>query len=229
MAMHDQLPKFIPPVGLAICELANFDMTSDGSLELVLNLTQQTLFYKSQLYNGFLKERWLKRFHLVRGKADMSEPLRLNEVKSLLKDENMCQGFKVELEVICALLGAASIGTKLQYVLEDPSRFQILEAWNANHKILEFKAFAEKTYTWKDHPADKFLTCAFELSQSKSLANLSANPVVKQILGIMCKGMSLRQDPPDESDSALMKLLSMAVTELAVLKLEIEQQKTTEA
>lgn len=60
-------------------------------------------------------------------------------------------------------------------------------------------------------------------------AKTFAFPVVKQILGIMCKGMSLRQDPPDESDSVLMKLLSMAVTELAVLKLEIEQQKTTEA
>eukprot|EP00435_Cladocopium_sp_Y103_P038488 s237_g10.t1 len=218
--LNKVVPGMIPTLGLAICKLAEFEMTGSGELQISLSLAQQTMFYKSQLYASFLRERWMVRFEYAKGNDKASENDRCSEAKMLLKDENMCNEKKAELETITTLFGSADNSTKLLFLLEDLNRFEILKAWHLSHKWCQLLPFAEKGFVWKGATSSQFLEGAWSLSESKALAAVVPNPVVKHLLSCLWKARQVLPELPDEKQGACERLLKGAFLEVPLDELK---------
>ena len=114
--LQKQLPGLVPPLGLAIAQLAGFDMKCTKPLDLDLALPQQTHFFQSKLYSSFLREHLSVHLGETKGNAKASATDRLSEIKLLLFDDLLPAKETAGLEIMAFVFGNADFATKLFFL-----------------------------------------------------------------------------------------------------------------
>lgn len=85
-ALQTEFPGFLPPLAIAMIDLQKCDLSSKdiASIGDGLTLTQQTAFYNSKLYIGFMKARFCAHLEEARKDHSARPEDRLRACKQLL-------------------------------------------------------------------------------------------------------------------------------------------------
>ena len=126
--LEKAVPGFLPDMAKAVMELGQCDFNI-GEIHSVVNLHQQTKFFNSKLYGGFMKARCAHQVGQLRAAAEKPSVERLAAARRLLQSEHIAPEHKSELEQVVPLLGGASDEVKLAWLLQDIDRFDMLSAW----------------------------------------------------------------------------------------------------
>ena len=227
-SLETVLPGLVPPLGLAILKLTEYDLEENAELKVGLSLQQQTLFFKSKLYSTFLGARFLAKWEKARRNVSASVEIRQNEVKALLADTSISPDQKTTLEIVATIFGNAEDGTKKQFVLEKPERLDVLATWDGGHELLELRPLVDRSFAWKDFASEQFLKLFLSIAKLKVCVACVANPVVKQLLGVLGKMLGHSEHAPAEAAALVERLIGVAFVEIARAKLEIGDDKIPE-
>ena len=227
--LQKQLPGLVPPLGLAIAQLAGFDMKCTKPLDLDLTLPQQTHFFQSKLYSSFLRERLSVRLGETKGNVKASATDRLSEIKLLLSDDLLPAEEKAGLEIMASVFGNADFATKLLFLSEKPERFDVVRAWCPENDLLQYQCLTDKAFSWKEVSAQKCMALLHHVSPHKALLPCIANPIVKHLLGLVAKMMLVVEGLAEDFRGPAVAWLTRAVADVASQKLELEGDYTCEA
>lgn len=191
-SLQSDVPGFLPPLASAIIELATCDVSSLDAVAVGndLSLTQQTTFFNSTMYGGFMTARACQQIAKLRSDHGAEAESRLTSVKRLLESDYLSAEQKKELEEVATLFGPSSFNAKALYLLTEPQRFALLTAWSPqNEALMNTKICVDTEVVWSDMKPAKLLSVASSIAPLKECCSLVANPVLRVLMDKLGKMM----------------------------------------
>jgi len=213
--MRSICPELVPQVGKVLMKLAE---NSSAALELAgLPFDKKQTLINCKLYKHSVDLKALERFTDIKENKDARSALdRCQEARQLLQNSKQWSAERnEELNLAIMYLGKVSLKSRLEHLLDDKRRINVLREWSKDDECLPIEVFADANTNFKVVSADAFSkSAALVLSCSDFDYSKIPSAVVRQVL-LDHKRMTLEA----ESDNSIILLANEIMMEAATLKL----------
>ena len=215
-AMLQEFPRLVAPNTemAALVQIANLRAKNDPTANMELDVAALKTGVRARLiecrvYQDFLEWEHEGKVHALaedRAATDAARRARADVLLSTKKDDR-------RLLFTAMLFGQAPPEEKVDYLMANANRFELLNAWCGEDERSIVRIFIDEGFKFKGYPAEEFLKAATFVVPSESAVGKVANPMAKALLQDWHKarGVKLATIPAP--------LLSALFIELAVLKL----------
>ena len=225
--IRDVLPTFVGTLADVVIQLSQIKLDSQDEVDTSkLKLEEMSLWQKSALLNQFLGKRWLLKFERVRLDVGALAAERVRVINEL----RLCKGSApadkmASMEVARTLLGPLSLGSKMQYLLKDPARFDMWAEWQPGHASLTGKKWAVTENSFQGSTARLFIHASLQIiGDDVDCSSDVAQPVAKDLVVTFKKLLTVTEGNTTYSflsDKLLYGVVKALYAELAWLKLSV--------
>ncbi|CAJ1404461.1 unnamed protein product [Effrenium voratum] len=127
-ALKNTHAKLVTPLALALIQLSDSPDTEEEVCFDGLSMSQQHTFFQSAVYLQYAQKKLMRRIECVQKDHSRSPEIRLPIIKDLLQ-HTLSEEQRVSLEFARTMLSPLSAVEHLSYLMEDVSRFDLLQLW----------------------------------------------------------------------------------------------------
>ena len=190
--------------------------------ELGLNRAQRDFFFASEFFKGFMRARFQALHKKAQKGSDMPPAERLKLVESLEQQfevVNMGEdaGLKASLQFGKTILTSTSRSATMQYLLQTPGAFDLLDVWSPNNELGSLRVLLPGTLFKNVAPqavSRAVLVCA---SEPPCVEERLTNPVVKELIRTWRKFHCLPLPSPAVSAFVVRVFIDLAALRLGIV------------